>query len=975
MEVEEVLSKLGTTINGLDADDAAKRLEISGPNVIQGKEGMPLWKLVLHQTLNVMNLVLTFATVLAIITVQYIDAGVIAVIIVINALIGITQEWKSEKAMDSLKKMSAPNSKVLRNGTEIEIPSSQLVPGDVVAVAIGDRIPADVRLFKTTAMETDEAALTGESNPVEKKIKSIPDPENKVPIGDRINLGYMSTTVTKGKGKGIVIATGQSTQLGKIAESIKNAKKEKTPLQKKIDKLGLVLVIISVLSIGLVLLGLWAHNTAEIYPEGLQVGVVVAVALIPEGFTAIMTLTMTLGVKRMAKRNALVRRLAALESLGNITDICSDKTGTLTQGKMVATDLWLTTGDHYKFSGEGYSPTGKVTLPNGKEISTSELNENSLTPELRSVLEICMLCNNSDVATKTPETPSAPRKVSDVQVEIQVEDGSELKNLEYVAVGNYTEAALLVLGTKMNVTRDELSAKFQRIVEYPFDSSVKMMSVAVKRVEDDHVTLLTKGAIDRILPLCQELDHTEEHNIREQSHQLAAQGLRVLALASRNLTPEFSENVPRIEVEKDLVFLGMVGIKDPPKEGTTDAIRICHAAGIEVHMVTGDHPKTAVAIAQQIGILEKNFSENSVTTSSEFDSLTPEDLLTYRVLPLVIARCSPQSKVQMVEALHARGKVVAMTGDGVNDAPSISCADVGISMAISGSDASKEAADIILLDDDFATLVYAIQEGRRIFENIRKFLVHFLTSNVAEGLALVLGILIGLPPPLGPIQILWVNLITTAPPSAALGVEPASRNIMNKEKRPIGEELFTYSTLVDIAFYGLYMGTLVLVNFIINMSYLGNNLEQSRAVAYLTLTLLLVLHGYNCRRLGGSMFTKGFLKAYGFHVSFLVGVATSFPTLYIEPLRVLFAHAPPNAYGYTSLIVAIVCWIGVCEVYKVVRRSVRKLIKRRKLRERRMGRIEIEDPYGLAPPRESTDVLRMTRISQDVTRHHPKFDV
>lgn len=1018
LSYEDIAAKLETSLeNGLTSDEVARRKGIYGPNRLNQKSGPSFFKILFHHLFNFMSFVLFAAFVLAMVTLQYIDGGVIAFIIVINTVIGVSQEWKSQKTMEALKKMSSPTSRVIRDGQEgaVQIPSDELVPGDIVILKQGDKVPADIRLFEVTYLECDEALLTGESIPVKKKIEALE--EEDTPLGDRKNVVFMSSVVSKGAGKGIVVRTGQKTQLGRIADSVSTAKKQKTQLEKKMTWLGVILAVIAVIGIGLVLLGLWVHDTMALYPEGLQVGVTTAVALIPEALVPVITLTLTLGVRRMAKQNAIVRKLNALEQLGNITDICSDKTGTLTQGKMVATNLWLPPNLTYCCTGKGFNPNSGgifVQEPDGGQGEAT-------TPEgsLACAMLICSLCNSSTVYRKLIEDNGkkkvpwwrfwarcgGKKKVSNndkeqdnVEAKMEEEDeerGPERKelnedekevydgredeageadavdekNYEWVAEGSPTEAALLVLGRKAGFhPRRMLEQGWTKQTEFLFDSTVKMMSVAYEydKSRDEEgfsfpgesfdgsgMILFTKGAPERLLPRCSaylradgEIVELSEmvlnHDIKNMNDEMAYQGLRVLALAFRVLPEDFELEV-REEAEQELTFVGLVGIKDPPRDGVSESVALAHKAGIKVRMLTGDHPSTSTAIARHIGILSvpidgDDCEENElVMTSTQFDKMSEEELNDLDELPLVIARCSPESKVKMVQLLHGNDKVVAMTGDGVNDSPAISQANVGISMGISGSDVTKEAADIILTDDDFSTILRAIAEGRRIFANIRKFVVHLLAGNVAEAITLIIGVLVGFHPPIGPLQILWVNLITGTPPAIALGIEPASKDLMDQRKRPIGEALFTTLTIVDIFYYGTVMGALTLGNFVIMEQAFDEDVESAQATSYVTLTLLLLIHAYNCRRLKNSMFTHGFWKAWTFHLSFILGIGTVTLTLYIPGINdVVFHQGEPGYWGWMLGISAALVFVLASELYKPCRRFVRHfMVKNRFRRQRR----------------------------------------
>lgn len=1008
LAVDEVADLLETSpVSGLSPAEAARRLDVYGPNQLRKSEGVKFYMLVVRHLFNFMSFVLFAAFVMACVTQQWIDAGVVAFLIFINTIIGVSQEYKSEKTMEALKKMASPTSLVIRGRADnaVEISSSEIVPGDLVLLSQGDRIPADLRLVEVVELECDEALLTGESIPVEKTIAALvpKDIESSaktgqtnddvtykpeapdVPLGDRTNVAFMSSTVSKGRGKGIVVHTGQRTELGKIADSIASQSKDKTKLEKRMNWLGITLAIVALIAVGCVLMGLWGWETLDTYPDGLQVAVATAVAIIPEALLPVITLCLTLGVRRMALKKALVRKLGSLEQLGNVSDICSDKTGTLTQGKMVATDMWLPahTSHYFSITGKGFDPTeGYIVRKDRRFEDEDELDESPDLDEtgdkastherspsaddvemqqitaydggrpvlefdqsIRMALLVSALCNNSGITQKEHDKDDESAESSERKKrrkwlcwnretkENEEEAGmlTHEENVEWVPVGSPTEVALYVMARKLGVERssEEMTSVWEKTAEYPFDSTIKLMSVALFNKEEEENYLFSKGAPERLLPKCTriltadgevEFDDEREDEIKEMNELMADDGLRVLALAYNRLPDTFAPGVKRDKVEEDLVFVGLVGIKDPPRDGVIESIEICERAGIAVHMLTGDHPSTSTAIARQIGIIgPSQVATDAVMTSTQFDQLTMDELEQAESLPLVIARCSPESKVKMVQALHDRNKIVAMTGDGVNDSPAISAADVGISMGISGSDVTKEASDIILTDDDFSTVVRAIEEGRRIFANIRRFIVHLMAGNVAEGIILVLGICVGLDPPLNPLQILWINLITGTPPAMVLSVQPASRDLMNKKSRPVDEGLFTKGTLMDIMFYGVLMGALSLGSFVCMVYAFDADLKEAQATTYITLTMLLLAHAYNCRRLRRSMFGKQVWKAYGFHLSFLFGIGSVCFTLYVPKVNDLIFHSvAPGRWAWVLGIGSAVAFVVLSELYKLI---------------------------------------------------------
>ncbi|KAL6055931.1 P-type ATPase [Balamuthia mandrillaris] len=962
---------------GLNPEQVKQRTEEWGPNQLKQEGGVKLWKLLFHHTFNFMMGVLLVALSLTIATLQPIDSTVIAFIMVADVIIGVMQEYKSEKSVEALKSLSAPSAMVLRDGVELEVSASELVPGDVVLLTQGDKVPADVRVCEAVNLDCEEGVLTGESVPIEKKVDAIDNKE--CPLGDRKNMAFMSTLVTKGKGKGIVIMTGSRTELGQIAHAVANAKKQTTSLEKRMTRLGILLACAAVACIGTVLLFLWVHDTEELYPKGLTVAVATSVALLPEALVAVITVVLSLGVKGMAEQKALVRKMKSLEQLGNVTDVCSDKTGTLTQGKMMATELWLPEKS-FIIDGEGFNPNSGNVFIKPKEEGEEEEEGASPTPVVASMTEIedkdhhlhlallvCSLCNASDIKRNVKEVADKHvsskrwwkpwtwcgkgtkqhddhKKTAANQEKAQLtESGEEVE--EWVALGSPTEAALVVLSAKLGYSRQLLKEEWHNLQEFPFDSTIKRMSVIHQRKEDKSVFLFTKGAPERLLPRCtammedggvsSEFGDEELERIKAMNEQLANQGLRVLALAYREMTDEYEDyedeedpQLNREDVEQNLTFVGLVGIQDPPRKGVKEAVATCHKAGIIVRMLTGDHLSTALAIAKQIGIItEEEEGRGLAMTSTVFDRMSEEELDELDELPLVIARCSPESKVKMVKQLHRGGKVVAMTGDGVNDSPAISAADIGIAMGIAGTDVTKEASDIILLDDDFCTIARAIAEGRRTFANIRKFLVHLLSSNVAETIVMIIGIVSGLYPPMTSLQILWLNLVSSPPPAMLLGVEPATPDLMDRKKRPIGEPTFTIGTIADIFIYGIIMGALSLTSFIVMNIVWDFTVKQSQATAFISLTGMLLYHGYNCRRLKSSSFDHTFLiQCWPFHLTFILGSVSVVLSVYIPGINnVIFRQEDPGWRGWALGAGSVVLFVILSEIYKVLRRLLHNL--------------------------------------------------
>lgn len=723
-----VAQQLDTTAEqGLTTKVATERLEKYGHNKLESSGGVTWWRILIRQISNSLTFVLAIAMILSFVTLDFIEGGVIAAVICLNIVVGFIQDFRAEQTIQSLLAMAAPMCKVIRdNGTSVTINADELVPGDVILLTVGDIVPADVRLVQSINLATDEALLTGESKPCTKTAEAVLD-EVDSPIGDRINMAYSSTSVTRGRATGIAVATGMKTEIGKIAELLKDkeggteqgegwtrrvARKVVfniksalgligTPLQVKLSWFALLLFALAILLAIIV----FSANVWDIDDETLIYGICVAVAVIPESLIAVLTIVMAVGSKAMAKGNVVVRKMGALEAIGGVTNICSDKTGTLTQGKMLARRAFLPNGQELLVQNETgpFDPTSGEIITNGTVVSEQLVNENQ---QLRDFLHTISLCN---LATVTP--PSA--------------DSVDSPGI-WKAAGEPTEIALQVMAMRVNYGKQQVlqHETLSLATEHSFDSSIKRRSVVYHTKDEKHLKVFTKGAAEVLLPLTDVSDERRKI-IVEQADSMASQGLRVLCLAYRDLPSADKHNVQdRAFVERDLTFAGLVGLYDPPRVESVGAIKQCQAAGITVHMLTGDHLKTATTIAQEIGILGPNvygsLTSSSVMVAQDFDKLSDAAIDDMKALPLVLARCSPSTKLRMLHALHRRGRYCVMTGDGTNDSPALKGADVGVAMGLNGSDVSKEAADMVLTDDNFASIVSAIREGRRLFDNIQK---------------------------------------------------------------------------------------------------------------------------------------------------------------------------------------------------------------------------------------------------------------
>ena len=767
---------------GLTVDEASRRLAAGGPNELEEKPRPSFLALLLAQFKDFLIIILIVAAIVSIVLGEYLDAGAIILIIILNAVVGVIQESKAEEALAALKKMAAPEARVLRGGQTLTIPSRELVPGDCVLLEAGNYVPADVRLVETVNLRVEEASLTGESVPVEKDSSAAL--QEKASLGDRLTMAYMGTLVTFGRGRGIVADTGMRTQIGLIAQMIQEEGAEDTPLQKKLAQMGKLLGIAALAICAVVFLVgvLEGRDVLEMF----MTAVSLAIAAVPEGLPAVVTICLALGMREMVQRHALIRKLPAVETLGSATVICTDKTGTLTQNEMTAGHVWAD-GELFVITGEGYQPRGEVR----KGDCRAELRD---CASVRLLLQAAMLA-------------------SDAHLEQSVVEGADNNEPRYRMVGDPTEGALVVAAAKADLHRDAVESRYPRVAELPFDSERKLMTTihsvppATEIQKKEAVAVgvgtpyvaFTKGAPDLILGLCTSIERKGVvHPITEQDRTealgmnatLASHALRVLGIAYRAI-PALPDHPQPAEVEKDLTFLGLVGMIDPARPEATAAIRTAHEAGLKVIMVTGDYKETAAAIGRTIGLIATDGADSGAGSTAapaisgaEIDALSEEQMSQAVEETTVFARVSPQHKVRIVDALKKRGHVVGMTGDGVNDAPALKRADIGIAMGITGTDVTKQTADMVLTDDNFASIISAIEQGRIIFSNIRKFVFFLLSCNLGEIGTIFLGTLFGWPVPLTAIQLLWMNLLTDGAPALALGMEKGEPGIMARPPGP-----------------------------------------------------------------------------------------------------------------------------------------------------------------------------------------------
>jgi Ca2+-transporting ATPase len=871
---------------GLDLREVKRRLTEFGRNILTAKKKINPVFLFLGQFKDFMVLVLLAATLVSGLLGEIADAVTIMAIIIINAILGFIQEYRAERSMESLRLLTAPEARVLREGVEERIPAADLVPGDIVLLEAGDRIPADLRWIQAVNLSVEESALTGESQAVTKSIAPMLD--ELTPMADRRNLGYMGTIVVNGKGAGVVIATGMNTEMGVIAEMIQDVEEEGTPLQKRLAQLGKWLVTVCLgICILVVITGILR---GESFYKMFLAGVSLAVAAIPEGLPAIVTVVLALGVQRMVKKQAIIRKLPAVETLGCATVICSDKTGTLTQNEMTVRQIY-SDRRMIGISGYGYDPKGDF---HGADPAKEK-------DPLRAGLRIAALCNNSILTKKGVQIAGLFRSASN--------------KAPWGIDGDPTEGALLVAAAKAGIWREALERKEKRIAEIPFDSERKRMSVVYQTKQGKKAYI--KGAPDVVLKLCRweltskgltELTEARKREIMHANDKMAGQALRVLALAERPLSPLSETAKPAEQIEEELTFVGLAGMIDPPRASAGQAIRVCRRAKIKPVMITGDHRLTAEAVARELGIISTNMSgknSSEVLTGVEIQQMDDEELARSVMDTAVFARVTPKDKLRIVRAYKKRNQVVAMTGDGVNDAPALKEADIGVAMGKTGTDVTKEASAMILGDDNFATIVAAIEEGRGIYDNIRKFIRYLLSCNLGEVLMMFLAALVGLPLPLLPIQILWMNLVTDGLPAMALGVGQAEPGIMNRPPRTPGESIFARGLTAKIVALGTTIGLGTLVVFVAAL-FLGETLQSARTMAFCTIVFFQLIHVFDCRSEERGIFELGIFSNMYLVAAVAVSTIMQLGVVYIPVLQVIFKTTPLGGWQW-GLVLSVAC--------------------------------------------------------------------
>lgn len=844
-ELKEILEELRTTPQGLSMEEARRRLDEYGPNELKEKKKKTPFIIFLDQFRDFMILVLIAAAVVSGIIGEPSDTIAIIVIVMLNAVIGFVQEYRAEKAMAALKKMASPLATVIRDGQATNIPSAELVPGDIVLLEAGNVVPADLRLIEAIQLKIEEAALTGESVPVEKGINPLK--EEHLSLGDRKNMAYKGTIVTYGRGRGVVVATGMNTELGRIATMLQEEEEVKTPLQKRLQAFGKRLSI-AVLAICAIVFLVGLIRGEEVL-RMLLTAISLAVAAIPEALPAVVTISLALGAKKMVKQNALIRRLPAVETLGSVTYICSDKTGTLTLNRMTVEEIYV---------------DGNVI-----KIQPSAL---SLQSSAFSLLMTALSLSN----------------------DARLDANGNI-------IGDPTEIALFNVAKEMGFPKSEMESLYPRIAEIPFDSERKCMTTIHKAeaitsmfpgLSSAYISF-TKGAIEVLVERADNILTSEgikslnKEELLRISERMAAEGLRVLGIAMRPLD-SIPEDITPENVERGLTILGLVGMMDPPREEVKEAVKLCKSAGIKPVMITGDHPLTAKVIAKRIGIINAHEDEE-VITGKELDALSLEEFEKRVEHIRVYARVAPEQKLKIVKALQDRGQFVAMTGDGVNDAPALKRADIGIAMGITGTDVAKESAHMILLDDNFATIVRAVKEGRRIFDNIRKFIKYTMTSNSGEIWTIFLAPFLGLPIPLLPIHILWINLVTDGLPGLALAAEPAEKDVMQRPPRHPQESIFAHGLGAHIIWVGLLMG---FVSIFTQAWSIKTGHAHWQTMVFTVLCLSQMGHVLAIRSEKESLFTQGLMTNKPLVGAFLLTFVLQMATIYVPFLNPVFKTEP-----------------------------------------------------------------------------------
>ncbi len=931
LSVEDVLADLSTSIEtGLTSDEVKSRQEEFGFNELVEPPPTSFWKMLWSQINNFVIYMLLAAAIISALLGDYVEAIAIMAIVILNAIMGIIQETRAEAALAALKKLAAPEAAVLRDGRRVSVPARELVPGDIVFLEAGNFIPADVRLLEAVNLRIDEASLTGESISVEKKAQILLDDD--IPLGDRKNIAFMGTMVTYGRGKAVVVNTGMDTQLGMIATMLQRVEDEETPLQRRLDQLGKVLGWGALIVCGLVFVigvvrfilepgtaDFFSPEALEVFTELFMIAVSLAIAAVPEGLPAVVTISLALGMREMVRRHALIRKLSSVETLGSATVICSDKTGTLTQNEMTVTRLWAD-GVFVGVTGTGYSPEGEF-VKDGQPVSLDNY------PIIKNVLWLGTLNNDAQIEPAGDQNGESTHRM----------------------IGDPTEGAILVAALKAGVSVSALNQSYPREQEIPFDSIRKRMVTVheIEAPEDEDISPIfqsdqkqhwhvidVKGAPDMVLGLCsqimtadqepQALTDEKRSEVLQAVDTMTGNALRVLGVAY-NLVPDLPDEISSETLEKDLIFVGLIGMIDPARPEVKTALNLARTAGIRTIMITGDYPNTARAIAEEIGLLRPG---RNVMTGVELNKLSDQDMIENVRETDVYARVSPEHKMRIVDALRANQQVVAMTGDGVNDAPAIKRADIGVAMGITGTDVAKGAADMVLTDDNYASIVSAVEQGRVIYSNIRKFVFYLLSCNAAEIMVIFLATLFGWPIPLTAIQLLWLNLVTDGAPALALGTEPGDPDIMQHPPRPPKENIINKYMQIGILVQTIAITAVTLGAFAIGYIFEPEHAEYARTMAFVTLSVSELFRAYTSRSEFYPLFKIGVFKNKVMNWAVLGSMVMIFVVLYVPFLQPVFDTVPLGWQQWLEILPLVLIPSIAAELTKV-------FIRKKMLAERR----------------------------------------
>ncbi|MEM2087952.1 MAG: HAD-IC family P-type ATPase [Thermoproteota archaeon] len=908
LELQAVFERLGTSVRGLSSQEAEKRLSEYGFNELEEEERVSTLTLILDQLRSPLILVLVAAMLISLIIGELTDAIVIIVVLIFNTSIGFTQEFKAEKALQALKRLAAPEAEVIRDCpgaggcVEMRVKAREIVPGDVILLEAGDKIPADARIFEAVNLEIDESMLTGESTPVRKSFEPL---EKDLPVAERSNIAFAGTIVTKGRGKAVVFATGMRTEIGKIAQLIRETERVETPIQRRTSDLSKKLGVLALVSSSLmVVIGvLRGFEFFEVFLFALAS----AVSAIPEGLPAVMTITLAIGVNRMAKRNAIIRKLQAVDTLGSVTAICTDKTGTLTTNQMTVREI-LVDGRTVEVTGSGFIPEGQFTVE-GKQIEPLRLEP------LKLLLQAGALCN--DARLRQHESNGGFR---------------------WEIHGDPTEGALVVASAKAGMHKEELEELFPRVEEVPFDPEERYMATFHKASSGGFI-VFAKGAPKTILAMCSEyledgeakqLPEDKKEEVLEAARRMAGKALRVLAIAYRKIDEkELNEFKTSIRVKPRMVFIGLIGMIDPPRPEAKTAVQLCNRAGIKVVMLTGDHKLTAQAIASELGILKPGLK---AMTGVELDQMSDEKLDALVEDVAVFARVSPVHKHRIVQSLRRRGHVVAMTGDGVNDAPALKTAEVGVAMGITGTDVTKETADMVLTDDNFASIVNAVEEGRVVFENIRKVVKFLVSTNLGEIVTIfaALFLLPAAPIIFTPIQILWVNLVTDGLLDVTLAMEPKEEDVMDQPPRKPSEKIINRDIMLNTLYVSLFMaiGTL----WFFKTEWMNGDLMRARALSFIAMSMFQVFNALNCRSRTKSVFKIGLFTNRYLFVAIAASVSLLVMATILPFFQIILQTKPLAILDWITIILVSSTVLIADEIRKLVR-TKKKLISLKKQRD------------------------------------------